>query len=354
MRTCLEVGVLVAATVLAATPAAAQSALLTLPDVSQHARVEQRVGITDIAIDYHRPLVHGRKIFGGMLPYGAVWRAGADYNTTISFSDAVTVDGQPLPKGTYGLHMIPGQTSWVVIFSRNSTSWGSFSYDEAEDALRVTVQPRVSDGQEALSYDFDELTNRAAVITMRWERVAVPFEVEVDTPNIVARSLRDQLRGRVQTEWQAWEEAANYLLENGLDPRDALKYADTSIGIEDRFENEITRARALDALGRSAEADSTRRKAFAVGTQLQVYTFGRNLQRLGQQQAALRVFRDDLRRDPESWIGHAEASRVAVGAGDFPSAIREMQLAVAVAPNALKPTLQDLERQLNDRVDVNR
>src|SRR6266536_3185743 len=111
----------------------AQSAILNLPSVSQHARFTQRIGLTDITVDFHRPRVNGRKIFGGLQAYGKVWRAGANDNTLFEVSDAVTVNGQPLAKGVYGLHMIPGETFWVVIFSKNSKSWGSFTYDEAED-----------------------------------------------------------------------------------------------------------------------------------------------------------------------------------------------------------------------------
>jgi hypothetical protein len=241
----------------------AQSALLNLPDASQHARVTQRLGITDITIDYHRPLVRGRKIFGGLQGYGQVWRAGANYNTTVEFSDPVTVEGQPLPKGVYGLHLIPGETSWVVIFSKNSTSWGSFTYDKAEDALRVTVKPQAVENHEALSYDFDDPRPDSAVITMRWERVAVPFKVEVNTSEIVQQSLRNQLRARPQFEWQAWEEAASYLLNNKLSAEEAAKYAERSIEIEDRFENEMTKAHALGALGRSEQAVAAREKAIA-------------------------------------------------------------------------------------------
>src|SRR5216110_3189837 len=115
---------------------------LKLPDVSQAAEVKQRIALTDITIKYHRPLVKGRKIWGGLVPYGKVWRAGANENTTIDFSDPVSVEGQPLAKGIYGLHLIPGENEWTVIFSKNSSSWGSFSYDKAEDALRVTVKPQ--------------------------------------------------------------------------------------------------------------------------------------------------------------------------------------------------------------------
>src|SRR6266496_5508511 len=148
----------------------AQSAILNLPRVSQHARFTQRIGLTDITIDYHRPLVKGRKIFGGLQSYGKVWRAGANDNTLFEVSDPVTIEGHPLPKGVYGLHMIPGETSWIIIFSKNSTSWGSFTYDQAEDVLRVTVTPQTIENHETLSYDFDDPKPDSIVITMRWEK----------------------------------------------------------------------------------------------------------------------------------------------------------------------------------------
>ena len=338
----------------AVAPAHGQSALLTLPDVSQHARTTQRIGLTDITIDYHRPLVAGRKIFGGLQPYGEVWRAGANYNTTIAFSDSVRVEGHALAPGTYGLHMIPGQSSWVVIFSHNSTSWGSFTYDSTEDALRVRVTPHSIPNEEVLSYSFDDPKPSSVTVTMRWADVAVPFHVDIDVPHIVARDLRLQLRGRVQTEWQPWEEVANYLLENSLDANEALRDADQSIQIEDRFENEITRVRALRALGRTAEADSTQTRAIGMGTQAQVYGFARTLQRLGQQQAALDIFRQDVRKHPGTWMSHLEAARIAVGSSDYPRAIEETKTAAALAPPAMKGTLQEVVTQLQNRVDINR
>jgi hypothetical protein len=115
---------------------------LDLPDVSQLAVTKQRVGLTDITVTYHRPLVNARKIWGGLVPLGEVWRAGANENTTIEFSDAVSVEGQPLAKGIYGLHMIPTADSWTIIFSKMASAWGSYTYSQAEDALRVTVKPR--------------------------------------------------------------------------------------------------------------------------------------------------------------------------------------------------------------------
>ena len=345
---------LVAVLFVGVTGARAQSALLNLPDASQHARITQRIGITDITIDYHRPLVRGRKIFGGLLAYGQVWRAGANFNTTIEFSDPVTVEGQPVAKGVYGLHMIPGETSWVVILSNNSTSWGSFTYDKAEDALRVNVKPQAIENREVLSYDFDDPKPNSALITMRWEKVAVPFRVEVNTPEIVRQSLRNQLRARAQFEWQAWEEAAEYLLNNGLGAEEALKYSDRSIELEDRFENEMTRAHALSALGRKEEARAARDMAIAKGSQLQIHSYGRGLQIQGQQDEALELFRDNIKKDPNSWIGHNDAARVAVARGDFDTAVREMRLAVAAAPESLKAQHADLVRRLENREDINK
>jgi DUF2911 family protein len=334
--------------------ALAQSAIMNLPRASQHARVMQRIGITDITIDYHRPLVGGRTIFGGLEAYGQVWRAGANENVTIEFTDAVTVEGRPLPKGVYGLHMIPGQASWVIIFSKNSTSWGSFSYQPAEDALRVTVTPAMIEPQEALTYQFDAPTPTSAIVTMRWERVSVPFTIAVDTPHVVEQSLRNQLRGRPQFEWQPWVEAANYLLANALSAEEAEQDALRSIDIEDRFENEITRSRALSARGRVQEAMAARTRAVAIGTQGQIHDFARGLQAQGQQQEAMELFRVNVTKAPDTWITHNELARLAVAASDFPTAIREMTLAVAAAPAPLKAQHSDLVRRLHNGEDINK
>jgi hypothetical protein len=332
----------------------AQSALLKLPDASQAARVTQRIGITDVTIDYHRPLVRGRKIFGGTIAYGQVWRAGANLNTIIEFGDNVTIEGRPLAKGLYGLHMIPGETSWVVIFSKNYTSWGSFTYDQAEDALRVTVKPRAMDNVEALRYDFDDPTPTSAMITMRWANVAVPFKVEVNTPELVEQSLQKQLRNRVQFEWQAWMEAANYLLNNNLSVDEAVKYANHSIDIEDRFENEMTKSRALAALGKKDDAAAARDKAVALGNQSQLHDFGRGLQAQGHPDEAFELFRSNIKKDPNSWIGHNEAARIAVSKGDYDTALKEMKLAAAESPDNLKNQHADLVRRLQNKEDINK
>jgi hypothetical protein len=130
-----------------------------------------------LTINYHRPLVKDRKIWGGLVPYGKVWRTGANENTTIMFSDPVLIEGQPLDKGTYGLHMIPNADEWTIIFSKTSISWGSFTYDQAEDALRVTVKPEPGEMHNALTYSFGQLQPDSAVVELEWEKITVPFKV---------------------------------------------------------------------------------------------------------------------------------------------------------------------------------
>jgi tetratricopeptide (TPR) repeat protein len=189
---------------------------------------------------------------------------------------------------------------------------------------------------------------------MRWEQRAVPFTIRVDTPAISARSLRNQLRGRAQFEWQPWMEAANYLLAQHLDANDTVKDAEQSIAIEDRFENEMTLSQALTTLGRGDEASAARKKALALGSQPQIHAFARALQAQGRQEEAIELFRENMRKDPSSWVGRNEAARLAVVKGDFDTAVREMTLATSASPDALRGQHADLVRRLKNHEDINK
>jgi hypothetical protein len=342
------------AIVFAATLGHAQSAVLDLPRDSQHAKVMQRVGITDITINYHRPLVKGRKVWGGLVPYGQVWRAGANENTTIEFTDPVTVEGKPLAKGIYGLHMLPTENEWTIIFSKAATSWGSFSYNQSEDALRVTVKPQAGEMREALGYDFDEVTPNSAVVTMRWEKLAVPFKVEVNTNEIVAQNLHSQLRGLAQYTWDGWNDAATYFLTNKYNLEEALKYEDRSIGVEERFENLMNKSRILDEMNRKDEATVARNKALGMASITQLHTYGRQLQLAGKQEEAFAVFRSNIKKDPNHWLVRTEAARLAVAKGDYDGATKEMKLALAAAPGPAKPTLEGFIKRLEAKEDINK
>jgi hypothetical protein len=350
----------IASLALAALPCAAQfkngqqTIVLDLPLQSQRAVVTQRIGLTDLTITYHRPLVNGRKLWGAVVPYGQVWRAGANENTTIEFTDPVLVDGKPLAKGTYGLHMIPAPENWTIIFSKDFSSWGSFTYDEKNDALRINVKPHTTDLQEALVYDFDPITPDSAVVNLKWERIAVPFKVSVNTREVALASVRRQLRGLAQYDWQAWNDAALYLLENDLGSEEALQYADRSIQNEERFDNLSIKAQILAAMNRPTESAAVRNRAFELAVPLQLHNYARQLQAEGKQEEAFAVFRLNAKKNPAAWFTHVGLARMYSGTGDFANAVKEIKLALAATPDAQKKQVENLLRRLEKKEDINK
>jgi hypothetical protein len=335
---------------------AAAQTVLTLPEASQKASVAQRLGITDITINYHRPLVNGRKVWGALVPYGQVWRAGANENTTIAFGDAVSVEGKPLAKGVYGLHMIPGTDAWTVIFSRNSTSWGSFSYKQEEDALRVEVKPQPSEMHEALAYDFDDVHPDSAAVTMRWEKLAVPFRVSVNEKEITMASLRDQLRGGAQYAWEGWAEAANYSLTGKTDLEQGLRWADESVRQEERFETLMLKAGILVALNRGTDAAPVKARALAVANASQLYFYARQLQVVEKKtDEAMEVFRQTAKRYPDNWLGHMASARLSSAGGDYQKAAAEIKAALAAdPPEQQKAGLANYLKRLEAGQDINK
>ena len=345
---------LLAATFCVAQTATGETVMLDLPRASQHAQLTQRIGITDVTINYHRPLANGRQIWGKVVPYDKVWRAGANENTTITFSDPVTIDGQALDKGTYGLHMIPGQNQWTVIFSKNSTAWGAFTYKQEEDALRVNVKPQTAELHDALTYDFDDLKADSAVATMRWEKIAVPFKVAVNVNDTVEASIHKQMHGLAQYYWEGWDDAAGYFLANKINLDEALKYEDQSIGIEERYDNLMSKSRILEAQGKQSEAATFKNKALEKANALQLYIYARQLQGEKKQDEALALYRANAKKFPEYWTTHLGMARVYSATGDFDNAVKEMRSALAGSPDANKSALENFVKRLQAKDDINK
>jgi len=274
---------------------------LTVPQPSQKASVTQTIGLTDISIIYHRPGVKEREVWGSLVPYDAVWRAGANENTTISFSDEVMIEGKVLPAGTYGLHMIPTQNEWTVIFSKNNWSWGSFFYDEKEDALRVKVNTVSAEHQEWLNYSFDNPSPNSVEIIMHWQKLKVPFKVEVDNQNVVAEHFKKELNSADGFFWQPWNQAATYAFQNNLDVNEALNWADRSININKNFQNLWTKANLLEKKGNTAEAEKLRSDAWTVSTEADINTLGYQYLGSNQVDKAIETFKKNVENYPESW-----------------------------------------------------
>jgi hypothetical protein len=329
---------------------------LKLPDVSQAAEVKQRIALTDITIKYHRPLVNGRKIWGALVPYGKVWRAGANENTTIEFSDPVSVEGKPLDKGTYGLHMIPNQDSWTVIFSKTNTGWGSYSYDQKDDALRVNVKPKPLDqSEEALEFEFEDLKPDSTAVTLKWEKLGVPFTVSVNDAEQTLQNIRGQMKGGGQFAWQAPDQAAQFCLTKKINLDEALRWADLSIQNEERFENLSTKADILKALNRPDEAKTTWNKALEKAAAPQLYTYGRQLQNQKRGAEAMEVFKEVAKRFPQGVFGDLAQARIKSAAGDFAGALNDAKQAEAAAPSeGQKQAIQGLIDRLQAKQDINK
>ncbi|HEX8286915.1 MAG TPA: DUF2911 domain-containing protein [Pyrinomonadaceae bacterium] len=236
-------------------------AQLNLPRESQRASISQVIGDATVSIVYHRPNIKGRPVWGELVPLGKVWRTGANENTTFEVSRDVTVNGQPLPAGKYGLHTIPNQNEWTIIFSKVNNEWGSFTYDEKKDALRVTAKPVPTDFHETMAIEFENIRLNAADAAIIWEKVKVPFTIDVGDLN---KRLVNDFRTRMVGDPV---QAANYILTSKITSsyEEALAWLNNSIAVRETFGNLGTKARLLAEMNRKDEAIATAEKAIQVG-----------------------------------------------------------------------------------------
>ncbi|MCM3905932.1 MAG: DUF2911 domain-containing protein [Pyrinomonadaceae bacterium] len=264
---------------------------LRLPRPSQKASVMQTVGVTDVTIIYSRPGVKGRKIWGDapagtaagtatlddarvrakdapIVPFGHVWRTGANEATIFEVTDGVLINGQPLAAGRYSLHTIPAKEGeWTIIFNSDAGQWGSFSYDEKKDVLRVKTKPQmVADNQEWLEYRIEPVADNSAQVNIRWEKVSVPFTVEVkDVKALALEKARAAIAAAKPDDWQIRAQAASFALQNKLNTEEAMQWLDQSIKIKETFGNVGLKARTLAEQGKTAEAVAAGEKAIQLG-----------------------------------------------------------------------------------------
>ncbi len=320
-----------AAAILLLSVSTASAQRLTEPDASPAAHIRQTVGITEIAVTYHRPAVAGREVWGKLVPYGEIWRAGANENTTVEFSTDVKIGGKPLKAGTYGFHVLPTQKKFTVIFSTASTSWGSFSYDQKEDALRVTVVPKpLPTSEERLAFRFDEPSNTKTTLTLAWEKLAVPVVIEVDTPKLVMAHMKRELRGSAGFTWQAHNQAAAFWLANGGNLNEALKHSDRSVEMSPNYANLMTRARILDKKGNAEGAKQARAKAQPLATEADLNQAAYRLMGEKKLDEAIAMFRSIVQRFPASWNAQDSLGEALAAKGDKPGAIAAYTKALAM------------------------
>ena len=347
--------------------------LTSTPDGgNKKAMVGERIGITDVMISYSRPGVKKREgqIWGKLIPVGysdqgfgntktAPWRAGANENTTIEFSTDVKIEGQTLAAGKYGFFIAydPGETT--LIFSRNSSSWGSFFYNPAEDALRVKVKPVPADNSvERLRYEFMDQTDNAATVALAWEKLVIPFKIEVDLPATQIASFRKELQSDKGFYWQNWAQAAQWCVQNNTDLDQALLWTDTATSAtfqgDKVFQTWSTKAQVLEKLGRSAEAVEVMKKAYPYGSVADIHQYGRQL--LGQKKSkeAFEVFKMNYDHHPNEFTTNVGMARGYSAMGDYKKALEYAQKAQPMAPDAVnKANVERMIKTLGEGKDIN-
>ena len=346
---------------------------------NQKASVTQHIGLVKVTIDYSSPDVHAPngedrrgKIWGTLVPYGLTnlgfgtctecpWRAGANENTVFTVSHDVKVNGQPLKAGSYGLHIIPMKDEdWTVIFSNNHTSWGSFTYDAREDALRVKAKPAKSEYHEYLTYEFTERKPAQATVALKWEDVELPWTITVDNPtDLHLARIREELRDSKGFTWQNWVAAAQYALQ-AQRPNDALEFADRAVNFtfigQENFQTLSTLASAQAAAGKTEEAKATREKALnhRTASPIDIHGYGRQLLTQGRKEDALRIFELNAKRYPNTWPVHVGLARGYSAVGRYKDALKHAKLALAQAPDDLnKRSLEAGIKRLEEGKDMN-
>ena len=338
---------------------------------SPAAEVTQTIGISTITINYSRPSVKDREIWGTNLAhYGyknlgfgsataAPWRAGANENTIITFSDNATVEGKSIPAGTYGLFMGLNEDGKVdVIFSKNTGSWGSYFYNENEDQLRVSVESTDNNPTERLTYDFINIDKSSATAVLDWEKRRIPFKVSFNVDEIVIANAEDELRNFTGFFWTGPASAAQYALANDVELDKALVWADQSIATQKNFNNLSLKAQILNKQGKTDEAKVVMDEAIKDPTAqaFQLHAYGRQLIASGDKSKALEIFLYNHKANDGVWPTNYGLARGYSANGDYKKALKYLKIALTKVPEndtQNQPIIEANIQKLEKGEDIN-
>ena len=285
--------------------------------------------------------------------------AGANENTTISFSTPVKIQGKELPEGTYGFFIAYDPNESTLIFSKNSTSWGSFYYDDKEDALRVKTKPAALDTSvEWLKYEFTSETDSSATVQLEWEKLSIPFTIQVDVVHTQLESFRKELRSDKGFNWLTWNQAAQWCLQHKVNYEQALQWADSAVspnfGGSNLFTPMATKAQLLAEMGRTDSAMAVMKVATPIGSMLELHQYGRQLITYKKPKEALDIFKLNASKNPKQFTTYVGLVRGFSATGDYKSALKNAQLALPLAPDQLnKGNVEMMMSKLKDGKDIN-
>jgi hypothetical protein len=311
---------------------------------SPAATISQTIGISTVKVNYSRPSVRGREIWGALVPYGwnvqgfgagasAPWRAGANENTVISFSHPVKIEGKSVPAGDYGLFFVVNKdNTGEVILSKDYRSWGSFFYDAKNDQLRSNIQLRTIPATDLLTYDFINLAKNSAELVLNWETKQFPVKIEFAVDDIVMANAAEELKGPVGFNWQGFASAANYAAQNKTNLDQAMKWIDQAIAQNKNFVTQSTKSNLLAAMGKTGEAEKLMKETLPLATEAELNTYGYQLLGAGKNDKAIEIFVLNTQRFPKSanaWdsLGEGYFTR-----GDKQNAISSFKKSLSLNP----------------------
>ncbi len=351
--------VVVCLTVFMAEKTLSQQNLPQLLRVSPQAEVSQNISFVKVTINYSRPGVKGREIYGKLVPYGLApnafgngkampWRAGANENTTISFSNEVKINGNTLPAGIYGLHMIVQEDEWTIIFSKDHTSWGSFFYEDRDDALRIKVKPQTADFEEWLVYGFSNLTSNSADAYLHWGKIKVSFKIEIDEHKVVLDTYRQSLMTLPGFNQAAWGAAAKYCLDNNINLDEAMTWVDKALAMNggNNFANTSVKAGLLTAQGKADEGDKLLEASMSTATETELNNYGYQLMGQNKIDDAIEIFKLNIKNHPESWNVYDSLGEALANKGDKKGAKEYYEKAYDMAPGGQKSRIEGILKGL--------
>jgi len=237
------------------------------PRPSPDATVIQFVGVTEIKIDYSSPGVKGRKVWGELVPFGEIWRTGANEATTITFSDVVKINGSELPAGTYGIHTIPNESEWEFIFSNDTKVDGGSNFNKEKEVMRVKAKPEEHHFMERMTFLFTDVTDNSVNVNLMWDKLKVSFKVETNTQELFLTKAREQLS------WSPTFQAAQYCLTTNSNLEEAYKWIEASCLISEVYWNTRVKAQIQNKLGMKNEAIATMEKTIVLGSKMESAPF---------------------------------------------------------------------------------
>lgn len=347
-------------------------AQLTVPQSSPSARIMQTIGLTEVTIDYSRPNVvlndkdRTGEIWGKLVPWETTpnqmtgrsypWRAGANENTVFTFSSDVSIEGEALPAGSYSFHIIPHENGEAtLIFNQDDHQWGSFNYEEEQDALRVKISTEEGPQTNLLTYLFEEVSQESAVCVLAWEQMRFPFSIEVNTHEVALQHMREELGQSTGFMWQSLNTAANYCLDNDLDLEQGLQWVDRGIlYFGGNFPLYNTKAGLLEKMGKSEEAETLREKALAVGSVRDIFGYGNTLVNTGEIEKGFDIMKKNYDKfyalgyedDIDECMVNLGMAMAYAGKKDLEKALKYGNIGVEKAPPNLKAAAEGFVARL--------